>query len=346
MKTKTIFDLRNVLSAVVLVFVMASCSEDEIKKPGVDPVVPGVDDPGSSVNHTVYAAFNESINHKWVAKFFGPCGQFALSDGVLDALATDIVVANWDVYVSGEAQTSKGQWYAKYWKNGMAVLLTDTTSSSFFSRATGIEVQGEDVYVSGEHFNGTRRVATYWKNGVAVEMGDGKLESYATDIFLSGNDVYVSGGVIVDPLKRTSEARYWKNGIEVKLAGTYASAISVVGSDVYVSGKFGETPHYYKNDKRISLKEGSIMATSDIMAGPNELYIAGPGMYWNSDTKVNLDGGSVYSLFALDKQVYTGGFVGVDGIYVARYWKNGVAFDITDGTNNAGVTSVFVVDNE
>jgi hypothetical protein len=88
------------------------------------------------------------------------------------------------------------------------------------------------------------------------------------------------------------------------------------------------------------------MATSDIVADANGFHVVGPGMYWSSDTKVNLEGGSVYSLFALDKQVYTGGFVRVDGMYVARYWKNGEPFDITDGTNNAGITSIFVVDNE
>src|SRR6478752_5915231 len=115
MKTKTIFDLRIIFSVVVLLFAMASCGEDEIKKSGGDPVVPGIDDPGnSSGNHLVYAAFNESINHLWVAKFWGPCGAVTLSDGLKDASASAIVVAHGDVYVSGYEQNSNRQYYAKY----------------------------------------------------------------------------------------------------------------------------------------------------------------------------------------------------------------------------------------
>ena len=45
------------------------------------------------------------------------------------------------------------------------------------------------MYIVGYEGN----VAKYWKNGVATSLTDGIKSTDATDIFVSGNDVYVAG---------------------------------------------------------------------------------------------------------------------------------------------------------
>lgn len=85
-------------------------------------------------------------------------------------VATSIFVAGSDVYVAGYEQenySGGGQTFAKYWKNGAPVKLSNTTSS-----ATGIAVFGNDVYVSGWENNGTFNIAKYWKNGVVINLGN------------------------------------------------------------------------------------------------------------------------------------------------------------------------------
>src|SRR5690349_20093124 len=146
MKTKMMFNVSNFFGLVLLLFVLVSCDEQEIKKQVPEPVVPPVVEPNLSfANDMVYAAYDESINGVWVAKVWGPCGPMPLSDGTKDAQTTAVFVSNFDFYVSGWETNSKQGTYAKYWRNGIAVLLTDSTSASF-SRATDIKVQGEDVY--------------------------------------------------------------------------------------------------------------------------------------------------------------------------------------------------------
>ncbi len=54
-----------------------------------------------------------------------------------------------------------------------------------------------DVYVAGGEDDAATftQVAKYWKNGTAVNLSNGVSNAVATsgDLFVSGNDVYVSG---------------------------------------------------------------------------------------------------------------------------------------------------------
>ena len=331
MKRRNVFDLRSLILGITFGWMLTACNDNDIK----DPII---DEPADQV---AYIAFNESIDDTWVAKYSAAGVETALSDGKKDAHVTSLILSGSDVFASGSVLNSKNQSYALYWKNGVAVLLTDSTSNQY-ALAQDIAVSDGNVYVAGYMFNGNHAIAMYWKNGVAVELSDGKTPSYARSIFVVGNDVYVAGNVMNKPWGGTSEARYWKNGEEIKLKGSYASSIFVVGSTVYVAGSFGTTPSYFKNGVAVLLNEAGNIGTSDIFADGENVYVASPGMYWKNDTKVNLSGAAVSSLFVLDKDVYIGGFSYNGNKYVAQFWKNGEVTDLTDGTNNAQVSSIFV----
>ena len=77
-----------------------------------------------------------------------------------------------DVYVAGYIMTGSGT-TAAYWKNGVLTTLGDSLS---FSQASGIAVQGNNVYVAGT-YGLANEYAVYWKNGVATTLSPG---SYST----------------------------------------------------------------------------------------------------------------------------------------------------------------------
>jgi len=155
---------------------------------------------------------------------------------------------------------------AAYWKNGIKVSLDNTMHFPNSVQVSSIFVSGSDVYVSGYKSyaskgadNTNRQMALYWKNGqeVILSTGTGRFGTRTTSsIFVSGNDVYVSG-MSQDPNTGESIAVYWKNGQEVVLAKgptfTQTFAIAVAGNDVYVAGENFNRKVYWKNGREIEL---------------------------------------------------------------------------------------------
>lgn len=98
------------------------------------------------------------------------------------AVVSALFVAGSDVYAAGYEQEDYyhgGATFAKYWKNGVAVKLSNVAS-----KATGIAVFGDDVYVSGWESTSTGNVAKYWKNGTSIKLGKDILSSEASAIIV------------------------------------------------------------------------------------------------------------------------------------------------------------------
>lgn len=75
-----------------------------------------------------------------------------------DAYATDVVVYNGDVYISGIKDGMAG-----YWKNGAFTPLTDQRSNT-----ESIAIYDHDVLVAGNILDSNNQNGIVWKNGVAV----------------------------------------------------------------------------------------------------------------------------------------------------------------------------------
>jgi hypothetical protein len=282
----------------------------------------------------------------------------------LDAIngeAHAMVISGDDIYVAGNGYIPDVGYVAKYWKNGIEVVLTDGTNPAI---ARSIAVSGSDVYVAGHEYVESFNVAMYWKNGVAVPLTDGSKDAEARSIVISGDDVYVAG---FEHNGSVYVAKYWKNGTAVPLSDptryAYAHSIVISGTDVYVAGSEDEgdlRAKYWKNGEAVPLTDGSKSAEAfSIFLSGSDVYVAGydgyehsvskyVATYWKNGVAVPLGDGSdntiARSIVVDGTTVHVAGdkaeTLGVDNR--ATYWKNGVPTYLTDGTGLAQARSIVV----
>ena len=86
-----------------------------------------------------------------------------------DGQVYGMALSGQDVYVAGAVKSADGRHEnATLWKNGMAMDYSGTASgSAIVSFAEGLQVVGDDLYVSGWLYPS----AVVWKNGVATAVG-------------------------------------------------------------------------------------------------------------------------------------------------------------------------------
>jgi hypothetical protein len=227
-----------------------------------------------------------------------------------------------------------------------------------------------DVYVVGWESNGTVQVATLWKNGSAFALSDGTMGAIATGVAVSGDDVYVSGGV--DGGTGADVATYWKNGRSVSLTdGTiqaFGEDLAVAGTDVHVAGYEGNVAMLWKNGVPAPLTDGTTDANALAVAVVGgDVYVAGyevepisvaPKTFsWNAVAKIWKNGvptalsdgrhdAVATSIAVVGPDVYAAGWETMDArlgpVLAARSWKNGVATALSDGVHGARATGVAV----
>lgn len=256
-----------------------------------------------------------------------------LTDGVSPSHTNALFIAGNDVYVAGSANGKGTYWkngtpvtvgastlysiyvsgsdvYATsadvYWKNGIAIELTD---GKYYSEARSIYVAGNDIHIVGREHNGSKYIAKYWKNGVATPLSDGTTHANALALAVSGADVHIVG---YDGAK----AKYWKNGVATSLTdgttSSSANAIFVSGTDVYISGNDGKTANYWKNSIATSLTDGTASRAS-----ANTIFVA-------------------------DNVVYAAGYEYGTSIDFAKRWVNGQATTLSDGTGEGRINAILV----
>ncbi len=230
-------------------------------------------------------------------------------------------IDNADVYVAGNIISTNGKSIAAYWKNGVIVKLTDSTSNSF---GKAILVNGGDVYVAGYEMIGNSPFAVYWKNGVKNVLSSETSETYS--IAMNSEGILVAGYAIDPDPYVYMVTTYWKNGAPTGLPGKAPSftprRVVAVGNDIYVSGTIADpqdghfTATYWKN--------GSLIMPADALSSTFSTAIAVNG------TDVHLSG-------------YT---LAQNGKYVATYWKNGVSRMLTDSSTNSAAEAIALEGND
>ena len=225
-----------------------------------------------------------------------------LTDGNYSARANSVFVTEDDVYVAGYETNAQGKTVAKLWKNGVGQNLSN---GYFNAKSTSVCVSKNDVYVAGNDEN----AAKLWKNGLAQTLSN---EGNAYSVFVSNNDVYIAGNIEIEgyPI-----AVLWRNGAMQENISTvgYASSVFVSGNDVYVAvvNVMGYFVSLYKNDLEQSFTEEGETLAESIFVSENDVYVAG-----NESNE--------------------------EGVTIAKLWKNGKVYNLTNDYQGGRATSVFV----
>lgn len=233
---------------------------------------------------------------------------------------------------------------------GQAVITVIVDNAS----ATSTIVVSPNIYISGNDVNiNNISVAKVWKNGeVHYELTDGINPTFAKDIYVDGEDIYVVGDEYDGNI---SVAKVWKNGVATILSGddSRANSIFVDNGIVYVAGTTGDgtIPVVWKDGvvEVLSVTENQFVYTSSIFVSEGEIYIAGYE-YINGAPRATLwiDGEANYlseiysianSVFINNETVYVAGHEGDGPDKKATIWVNQ---DKVSGSPTSEATDIFV----
>lgn len=188
---------------------------------------------------------------------------------------TGIYISAGTVFTAGSYRNSQGIFTPWECRNGVIPAATIPNNSKHCF-ANAVYVSGADVYEAGTQNNPISglAMATIWKNGNATTLTEGTASvGVATAVFVIGNDVYVAGYEQEDYYGSGKQfAKYWKNGVPVKLsnASSGATGITVFGNDVYVSGWENNGTHlvskYWKNGVPVNVGNNTLTSTGSAIA--------------------------------------------------------------------------------
>jgi hypothetical protein len=236
-----------------------------------------------------------------------------------------------DVYVAGQEWLASNDSRATLWTNGAAKRLSDVRSTT-----NSVFVSGDDTYVTGSEYytdpqGNNRPRGVFWKNGVRqdIQVIDDRVSQFYYSVFVSGDDVYVSGsgGLVIMGGRASALPVIWKNGVAQPLGdkGGRVDSVFVAGSDVYAAGT--EDTYNLQSEqsewRSILWKNGEAQEFDSFAS--NSIYIGR------------------YSLFVSGSDVYVAGYYGPSdpetNTVRAVLWKNGVRQQLSDNVSNAA--SVF-----
>lgn len=261
------------------------------------------------------------------------------------------------IYIAGFEINSSSRYIARYWKDGIATVLTNGTQNA---EAYSIYAFGSDVYVAGYESNGSKKIAKLWKNGVATNLSNGTNDAVANAVLVNNGNLYVAG-YESNGSKRV--AKLWKNGVAQNITnGTFdaeIAAIAVKNDKVYLTGNETDGPAGYQGKywvdgvATVVNSGGSQGFGSAIALSGNDVYVAGTisagfannyVMLWKNGQQVTIDQGNFFfgvgtgvSVFGND--VHVCGSTNDSG---ASWWKNGTGVSLT-GSYNSRAKAIQVV---
>jgi hypothetical protein len=290
-----------------------SASTSSIAVSGTDVYVAGADN-----NTACY--WKNGVEHV----FPQPNPNFPVSyaAGIAISATGDVYIVG--SYVAGFINSNSSYNVAVMWKNNVMSLLA---FNKFGSLATGIYIDGSDVYVCGSAVvnNGEYDIPIYWKNNIWHPFihnypDNGQpIQGLATAITLDGNhNFYMTGGQQPTFGAPNFVPCYWKDANFVTFNGNPGTPI---------------TPHSIAVDNSQSVYIGDPSPTI-------------PAVYVKNGVRKPITGsrGPINGIAVSDGDVYTAGFsasLAPDGGEVGAYFKNNTPV-ILEG-NGPFPTAIIVV---
>lgn len=214
---------------------------------------------------TTYICGSKS-GQAWVWVTGSPSGTYIFS--LTGNYAYGMYVSGSTVYTTGSYLLS-GNTTACYWVGQTRNPIT----TAYKSQGKAITLSGTDVYVAGwnQASSSDPIKACYWLNGTFNDLPvpAGTTTSEATNIVISGTDIYISGRYINANIESTC---YWHNGTRVDLETATDSVITglaISGTDVYTSGRIADAG-YWLNTSWIDLNYGLAV---DIAVFGSDVYV-------------------------------------------------------------------------
>jgi len=294
--------MKKALLAVLVLCLFSSCFIEE-KKKSFGPQDVAI--PGGAGVYSIGRMDHDTV-------YNAVCWKDGVKYNLVGSDPCDIYYDGQDVYILGWIwENNKTR--IKYWKNGISHDVTDGTNNAYPGAFFFV---GTDMYICGYETINNVSFAKYWKNGVEVTLSDGTTDEYADSIYVSGSDVYVCGSQISTVNFAIWNAKYWKNGVGTVLSnGTtmdVASKITGLGTDVYIAGTVNNKAVYWLN--------GAMTTLSTYNGGVTDMFISGTDIYIS---------GNEYKS-------------SMEPVEIAKYWLNGTAHALTDGSYDAMAKSIFI----
>ena len=224
-----------------------------------------------------------------------------------------------------------------------------------------------DVFIVGYAADAAGNArATLWKNGVAITLSGPGQHTYANEIFVLNDDIYVAGFRYVVSF---GVARWWKNGTEMPLSDdkhfSSAEDIQVAGNDVYIVGYEGNSAgksiaKYWKNGDPVDIADGTAnVSLSGISVNGQDVFVVGNSLHTNGNTVATFWKNGVpnqltsgvsfaWDIFVSGNDVYTTGSIRNTGpgIGFVSSWKNNTATLLSPGLDGGAGREIVVVGND
>jgi hypothetical protein len=224
----------------------------------------------------VYTAGSSLVNEVNIPVYWKDSTIVELSriDATCSGYANSIVAEGQNIHIAGTtfvcaAGGTAETPVAAYWKNGVRTDLERPAAHALeASEAQQVIVVNGDVYIAGYVTGDNGPLPVYWHNGNLVYLNSipyGGTKARASNIYVDGSDVYVSGAALFD----TAYPVYWKNGTAYPLPlpsgyrGTSVPLpIYVAGGNVYVFGHLHRkrTPTNWDTSERPVYWENAVLA--------------------------------------------------------------------------------------
>ena len=272
---------------------------------------------GQTSSPHVYLAGSSLVNEVNIPVYWQDNTIVELSriDSTCSGYANSIVAVGQDVHIAGTtfvcaADGTPETPVAAYWKNGIRTDLERPAGhEQDASEAQQVIVVNEDVYIAGYVTGDRGPLPVYWRNGQLVYLNSipyGGTKARASNIYVDGSDVYVSGAALFD----TAYPVYWKNGtaVELPLPSGYSGTsvplpIHIANGNVYVFGHLHRkrTPTNWDTSERpVYWKNGTLVPLFPLTSGAGYSY-----------------GGTVFNGVPFSAGAYEG-----DALYTPSVWAD------------------------